>query len=242
MSQTRKQKWLNPRTMITLAMLTAIGVVITYLCEAIPSVNGFLDFEFKSVVICIGGFTLGPAASVILSILIPVIEFFTFSKTGPIGLIMNIASTASFCCTACYIYKLQRSKWGAVISLSVATVTMTIVMVLWNYLITPLYQEVPRDVVAGMLLPIFTPFNLVKGGLNMAATMLLYKPVVTALRRAGLAPPSQNGHGKKFSIGFVFFSLAVLITFVLLALVLLDIQIPWPSWLPSLTDILNTNP
>ena len=223
MSQSTSRNGLNIRTMVTIAMLTAVGWVVTYLCKAIPSVNGFLDFEFKSVVICIGGFTLGPAAAILLSILIPVVEFFTYSGTGPIGLIMNIASTASFCCTACYIYKRDHSKRGAVVGLAAATVAMTVVMVLWNYLITPLYQGVPREVVATMLLPLFMPFNLVKGGLNMAATLLLYKPVVTALRRAGLVPPSQSGQGKKFSGGFLLFTLALLITFVLFALVLLKI-------------------
>ncbi len=223
MSQNRSQNRLNARTMVTLAMLTAVAWVVTYLCKAIPSVIGFLDFEFKSVVICIGGFTLGPAAAVILSVLVPVVEFFTYSGTGPYGLIMNIAATASFCCPACYIYKRRHTMNGAVVGLAVGTVTLTVVMVLWNYLITPLYQGTPREVIAGMLLPVFLPFNLTKGGLNMGATLLLYKPVVTALRRAGLVPPSKAGQGKKFSGGFVLFALALLITFVLFALVLLEI-------------------
>ena len=223
MSQSRNQNWLNARTMVTLAMLTAVAWVVTYLCKAIPSVIGFLDFEFKSVVICIGGFTLGPAAAVIMSILEPVVEFFTYSGTGPYGLIMNIAATASFCCPACYIYKRRHTMNGAVAGLAVGTVTLTVVMVLWNYLITPLYQGTPREVIAGMLLPVFLPFNLTKGGLNMAATLLLYKPVVTALRRAGLVPPSTGGQSRKFSGGFVLFALALLITFVLFALVLLGI-------------------
>lgn len=223
MSRTANQKWLNIRTMVTLAMLAAVAWVVTYLCKVIPSVNGFLDFEFKSVVICIGGFTLGPAAAIILSVLVPVVEFFTYSGTGPFGLIMNVAATASFCCPACYVYKRRHTMNGAVAGLAVGTVTLTVVMVLWNYLITPLYQGVPRDVVAGMLLPVFLPFNLTKGGLNMAATLLLYKPVVTALRKAGLVPPSQSGQGKRFSGGFLLFALALLVTFVLFALVLLKI-------------------
>jgi len=223
MSQNRNQTWLNARTVVTMAMLTAVAWVVTYLCKAIPSVIGFLDFEFKSVVICIGGFTLGPAAAIILSILVPVVEFFTYSGTGPYGLIMNIAATASFCCPACYIYKRRHTMNGAIAGLAAGTVTLTVVMVLWNYLITPLYQGTPREVIAGMLLPVFMPFNLTKGGLNMAATLLLYKPVVTALRRAGLVPASQSGQGKKFSGGFILFSVALLITFVLFALVLLEI-------------------
>ena len=40
------------------------------------------------------------------------------------------------------------------------------------------------------------------------------------LRRAGVVPPSQSTQGKKFSAGFLLFSLALLVTFVLFALVL----------------------
>ena len=220
----RKRTFLNTRTMITLAMLAAVSWVVTYLCKALPSVNGFLDFEFKSVIVCIGGFTLGPAAALILSVLVPVVEFFTISGTGPIGLLMNILSTAAFSCTACWLYKKYHSMNGAVVGLGVGAVTMTALMLLWNYLITPLYQGVPREVVAGMLLSVFLPFNLVKGGLNMAFTLLLYKPVVTALRKAGLVAPSQGGSKSGiFNGAFVTFTLVLLASFAVWALVLLGI-------------------
>ena len=55
----------------------------------------------------------------------------------------------------------------------------------------------------------------------MAATLLLYKPVVTALRKAHLVAPSQSSPAsKKLNAGFLMFSLALLATFVTLALVL----------------------
>ena len=69
---------------------------------------------------------------------------------------------------------------------------MTGVMLLWNYLITPLYMNVPRDVVVAMLPTAFLPFNLVKALMNGALTMLLYKPVVTALRKARLVPEHES--------------------------------------------------
>ena len=212
---------MNTKTITTLAMLTGVAYVVMLCSKLLPSVNGFLDFDFKDVVICIGGFTYGPMAAAFISILVSFIEFFTVSGTGPIGLIMNILATCSFCCTASFIYKKQHTKAGAVIGLSCGVVSLVAVMLLWNYLITPIYQGIPRAEVAKMLPTVFFPFNLAKGGLNMAATLLLYKPVVTALRKAGLVPPSQSGpSGKKFSAGFLLFTLALLATFVMLALVL----------------------
>ena len=109
-------------------------------------------------------------------------------------------------------------------SMTLGIAAQVAVMLLWNYLITPIYQGIPRAEVAAMLPTVFLPFNLVKGGLNMGLILVLYKPVVTALRRAKLVPESQSAvQGKKLGVGFVLFSLAVLITFAVIALVLMGI-------------------
>ena len=222
-NSSRRPAW-DTRTLVTMAMLTAVAYVVMYISKIIPSVAGFLDFDFKDVVICIGGFTFGPTVAAIISILVAFIEFITVSTTGVIGLIMNILATTSFCCTACFIYKKRHTMNGAVMGLAAGVVTLVCVMLLWNYLITPLYMPgVTRAAIVPMLPTIFLPFNLAKGGMNMAATLLLYKPVVTALRRAGLVPPSSSGQSRKTSAGFILFCLALLATFVTIALVLLDI-------------------
>ena len=107
-----------------------------------------------------------------------------------------------------------------------AVVALTAVMLLQNYLITPLYMTgTTRADVADMLIPVFLPFNLVKGGLNMAVILLIYKPVVTALRKARLAPQSHTPIQEKGRLiaGFLLFAFALLVTFVVLALVLMGI-------------------
>ena len=215
----------NTKTITTLAMLSAIAFVVMLVSKLLPSVNGFLDFDFKDVVICIGGFVFGPLAAAIISIVVAVVEMFTVSDTGPIGCIMNVLATCAFCCTAAFVYKKFHTRKGAVIGLALGTVCLTVVMLLWNYLITPIYMGMDRAVVAAMLPTVFLPFNLVKGGLNMALILLIYKPVVTALRKARLVPqshtPVQSRGG--LNAGFLLFSLALLATFVTLALVLMDI-------------------
>ena len=188
--------------------------------------SGFLQLDLKDTIICIGGFVFGPLAAAIISIVVAVVEMFTVSDTGPIGCIMNVLATVSFCCTASFVYKKVHTKKGAVIGLSLGVVMLVAVMLLWNYLITPLYMTgFSRGEIAAMLPTIFLPFNLVKGGLNMAVILLLYKPVVTALRKAKLVPESQTSltAGSKLNAGFLLFALALLATFVTLALVLMGI-------------------
>ncbi len=219
MTQTSARPKMDTKTMVSLAMLSGIAYIVMLLSKLMPSVM-FLDFDFKDVVICIGGFTFGPLAAAAISIVVAFVEMITISHTGIWGFIMNCLATCAFCCTASFIYKKQHSKRGAVIGLFTGVACLVVVMLLWNYLITPIYMGYPREAVAEMLLPIFLPFNLAKGGMNMAATLLLYKPVVTALRSAGLVPASQSSQEKKFNAGFLLFSLALLATFVVMALVL----------------------
>ena len=213
------------KKLVTLAMLTAVTYVVMLLCKSIPDVAGFLQLEVKETIVCIGGFIYGPVSAAIIALVVAVIEMFTVSGTGPIGCIMNVLATAVFACTASFIYKKNHSRNGAIIGLGVATLALTVVMILWNYLITPLYMGVPREDVAKMLLPIFLPFNLVKGALNMAATLIIYKPVVTALRKTGLVAPSHDVHAasKKLNGGFWLFTIALLATAVVTALVLMGI-------------------
>ena len=218
---TKNRSQIDLRTWIAMAMLAAVAYVVMYLSKMLPSVNGFLDFDFKDVVICISGFIYGPLPAAIISIVVAVIEAVTISHTGPIGLLMNVLATCSFCCTATFVYKRNHTMKGAVLGLSLGVVSLVVVMLLWNYLITPIYQGVPREVVVGMLPTVVLPFNLAKGGMNMAATLLLYKPVVTALRKAHLVAPSKSeNQNRKLNVGFLLFSLALLATFVMLALVL----------------------
>ena len=180
------------KKLAVLAMLTALAYVVMWISKILPSVNGFLDFDFKHVVICIGGFIYGPVSAGLITVVVCFIEMITISGTGPWGCLMNIIGTASFCCTACYVYKKNHTMKGAVIGLSLGVIVMTALMLLWNYLVTPIYQGMPRSAIADMLVPVFLPFNLVKGGMNMAATLLLYKPIVGALRHAKLVPESER--------------------------------------------------
>lgn len=210
------------KTVTSLAMLTALTYLAMLLSNLLPKVAGFLQMEVKGTVIAIGGFLFGPLSAAIISIVVAFIEMFTVSDTGIIGCVMNLLAACAFACPAAFVYQRMRTRKGAVIGLTVGVLALTATMLLWNYLITPLYMGIPRETVAGMLPTVFLPFNLVKGGLNMALTLILYKPVVTALRKARLAPERESApqNSDRFDAGFLLFSLALLATFVLLVLVL----------------------
>lgn len=209
----------NSKKIVTLAMLSAIAYIVVAIGR-IPIVM-FLKFEAKDVIITIGGFIFGPLSAFLISLVVSLVEMVTVSDTGIIGLLMNVISSCAFACTAAFVYKRNRTLAGAAIGLILGSLAMTSSMLLWNYIITPIYMNLPREEVVKMLVPIFLPFNLIKSGLNAALTMLLYKPVVTALRKRNLVPKRET-EGKKsfFNFGVVLTSLFVIITCILFILAL----------------------
>ena len=211
------KKKFSVKKLVLLAMLAAMAYVIVSLVR-IPVVL-FLKYEPKDVVITIGGFLLGPMAAFVTSLVVSLLEMITISETGPIGCLMNLISTCAFSCTAAFIYKRKHTLGGAVSGLAVGGVFMVILMLLWNWLITPLYMGVERSVVEGMLLPAFLPFNTLKAGLNSALVLLLYKPLVTGLRKTGLVEigSSQSGNSKT---SIYLLGAGLLVTCIVLLLVL----------------------
>jgi len=181
------------------AMIIALAVLLVTVAR-VPVVM-FLKYEPKDVIITIGGFIYGPLTAAVISLCTAFIEMITISSEGFIGFIMNFLSSAAFAVPAAYIYSKKRTISGAVIGLITAVVSVCSVMMLWNYLITPLYMDVARADVAAMLPTVFLPFNLLKGTLNAAFSIIIYKPAVKALRAARLLEPSKTeGKGKTASI------------------------------------------
>lgn len=214
---------ISTRNMAVIAMFSAVSFVAVLISRIIPDVAGFLSYDPKDAVIVIAGFIMGPMASVAISLIVSFIEMITISTTGPYGFLMNVVSTCAFAVPAAWFYKKNHSQKGAVIGLLFSVVVLVICMAIWNYVVTPYYMGVERQMVADMMFTVFVPFNLAKGGINAGLSLLLYRPIVGSLRKAGLVEQSSSSHKKTFSAGFTLFAAAVIVTFVLLLLVLLGV-------------------
>lgn len=200
------------RQICVMAMLSAMAFVAVATIR-IPVV-AFLKYEPKDVLLVIGGFLFGPLAGAISAIAVALLELVTVSDTGLIGMVMNILSSCLFVCIAAGIYRQKRTLKRAVLGLIIGTLSTTAAMLLWNYLITPLYMGMPREAVAELLLPVFLPFNLLKGSLNSTLAVLLYKGISQGLRSAHLLPPAKSDGNNRAAHGTWLIALFVLLTLV----------------------------
>ena len=211
------------RRLTLMAMFAALSYVVMAVGRIPISSVDFLKYDPKDFILAICGFIMGPIPALLVTTVVSFIEMITVSGTGIIGFFMNVLGSAAFVCTASVVYKRRHSLRGAMAGLLAGVIISTAVMLLWNYFITPLYMGYPREAVVELLLPAFLPFNLIKGGLNAAITMLLYKPVVSGLRRAHLLETKTAAKKSKVNVGMLLVAGLILVSCVLLILVVKDI-------------------
>ncbi len=203
-------KKVNLKKISVVAILCAIAYVSVFLFKFKVS---FLTFDLKDAVLAVTAFLYGPIYSVFSSAIVSFLEFLTVSDTGVYGLIMNFLSSAVFalCCGA--LYKFKRSLGGAILATVTAVFAMTAIMLVANLFVTPFYMGVARSDVIKMIPPLLLPFNVIKGVFNASVTMLIYKPITTALRKAKILE-SNNAkiNISKFTLLSVISALLILIS------------------------------
>ena len=196
-TQNKKTKQLDIKKLVGMATFAALAYAVTFVFR-IPV--QFLTFDAKDAILTIASFIYGPLSAIIMSLIPALIEFITISDTGFWGLLMNFVSSAAFSFTASVIYKYKRNFNGAIIGLYAAVVITTAVMVPMNIFVTPVYMGVPRQAVIELLPVLLLPFNFAKSLMNAAITMLIYKPVSLAMKRARLIPGRVDVRFNKQSV------------------------------------------
>lgn len=232
---TNNRKYLEKA--VGIAIFSSLAFVVALICNVIPPVAGFLSLDVKDAVIAIASFIYGPISGVLIAFIAALIEFLTFSTTAWYGFIMNFASSAVFSLVAATIYKFRRTLNGALIGFLAAILATTGVMLLLNNFVTPIYlmkfmgmpEAVAVDTVIELLPKVLLPFNLAKSIMNASVAMLLYKPIVTALRRTRIAfVMKSNAKNGSSTLTFNKNSILILIVGgVMLALSIVILLIIW---------------
>ncbi|MBR6509227.1 MAG: ECF transporter S component [Clostridia bacterium] len=218
----RKTKELKKISVV--AMLSAVA----YLCVVLFKFKiGFLTFDLKDVFLVIISFLYGPLYAISSAFLVAVLEFISISDTGFYGLIMNALSSMAFAGVAGVVYKYKRTFAGAIIGSVIAVLSMVLIMLCANVLITPYYMGAERSEVIAMIPTMLLPFNFIKGAVNMSLTLILYKPFTLALRKVGLIEHNFSNTNKvKFWI-LTAVSLVIVIACFLLIFLILGGKIEW---------------
>lgn len=164
------------------AILAAVATVLYYFARfpifPMPPFN-VLDMDFSDIPALLGGFALGPVASVIIAFIRCAIKC-TSTTTVFIGELSAFIVSLSFVLPATIIYKYNKTIKGAIIGLVVGIVTNAVVSCLNNYFITvpmyaKLYSASLMDVRVEFAFMYGLAFNVIKTVVASVITFILYK-------------------------------------------------------------------
>ncbi len=167
-------KW-DTRQLVTMALMCALSALLSFIeFPLLPGVT-WLKYDASAMPALVSGFAFGPAAGLAVGVVSAVIHGILLADFS--GAIMNILVVTGFILPAAFIYHKKRTFKSAIVGLAFSVIGATVMAILGNLVITPLYLGVPFDAVVAMILPILTPFNLIKAILNGVLTLIVYKSV-----------------------------------------------------------------
>lgn len=208
-----KTKTLNAKAIAFIGMLGALSAVLMSINIPLPFAPAFLKFDIAELPALFAGFFLGPVSGCAVIVVKIVLKLLQGTETAFVGELMNIVGSCAFVLPASLIYQRIHTKKGALLSLTLSTLLVSVVCIFLNaYIAFPMYASLygmpleailemgssvnplVHDSVTLMLYGVF-PFNLVKHGITSLVTYLVYKRCGNALRTLlsirGAVPAAQ---------------------------------------------------
>nr|WP_319487939.1 ECF transporter S component [uncultured Caproiciproducens sp.] len=195
-NEKRAAKIFDARGIAQIGVLSAIAAVLMVIEIPLWFAPSFYKIDLSELPVLIGSFAMGPFAGVVIELIKVLLYLFIHgSTTGGVGDLANFVIGCSFVVPSALIYRYHKSKRAALIGMAIGTLTLIVVGSLLNaFVLLPFYAKVfnmPLDALVGMGhvvnssindLPTFVllavaPFNLLKGVMVSAVTMLVYKRV-----------------------------------------------------------------
>lgn len=189
----------NTRKIATTALLGAVATILMFLSFPLPFlIPPFIKMDFSELPALLATFSMGPLSGVAVCLIKNLINLL-FTTTGGVGELCNFLMGVCFVLPAGWVYKLKKTRGGALLASAVGAVSMAVLCIPINYFISyPFYTSfMPLDTIIGMyqnLMPsvdgllaclvIFNaPFTLLKGALDVLLAFLIYKPLSPLLHK-----------------------------------------------------------
>lgn len=187
---------ISTRQMVTIAMLAAVAIILSFFEIQIPIFPSFLKLDVADLPVVIGAISFGPLGGILVSLVRNLVQL-TRTSTGGIGDLANFIVACSLCIPLSLIYRKLKNAKGYVLGAVVGVIVMTVVACLLNYnFLIPAFSKIfgaPIEAFVGMAqeinsrvvdlktLVIFSvgPFNLLKGAI---VTVVSY-PLWNALKK-----------------------------------------------------------
>lgn len=191
------KKTLSIRNVVQIGMFGALAAILMLFEFPIPFIApAFYELDLSEIPVLIGTFSMGPAAGVLIELIKILLKLvIKGTSTAYVGDVANFVIGCFFLLPAGIIYKVKRTRKGAVTGMAVGTLVMAAAGGVMNaWVLLPFYSQfygMPMEalIAAGtevnslitniptFVLIAVVPFNLIKGIIVSLITYLVYKRV-----------------------------------------------------------------
>jgi riboflavin transporter FmnP len=177
--------------LIKISLLSVMAFLLMYIEIPIPIFPEFLKIDISDLPALLGAFALGPIAGVIIELVKNILHGLLAGKTAFVGELANFLVGSCLVLVAGYIYKVRKSKNGAIVALLIGVTCMSIFAGILNYFVVlPLYEMAlgfPMPVnMSSFIIWSIIPFNFIKGIVVSVVTLALYKSVSPMLHKENI--------------------------------------------------------
>ena len=185
------QKW-NTRKLVMTAMLSAIATILMFVDVPVFFMPSFIKMDISELPALIAAFSMGPVSGAAVCLVKNIINLLHTSTSG-VGELCNFLLGACFVLPAGLIYKVKKTRGGALLGCLAGAAVMAACSLPINYFVTyPIYARfLPIDAIIGMyqainphvngllscLLVFNVPFTFLKGIVDSVLAFVIYKPL-----------------------------------------------------------------
>lgn len=167
-------RW-GTKQLVVMALMCALALLLSFVSFPIFPAASFLKLDISLVPSTAVGLAYGAGPGLLVGLACAVAHA---AITGNwIGCVMSCIVAIVYIVPASLIYKSNHTLKGGIIALVVATICLTVGIIIANLIIDPWFYGMPFDAVAALVLPAILPFNIIKGVLVSVLTMLVYKTI-----------------------------------------------------------------
>lgn len=181
-----------------IGMFSAIAMVLMLFDFPLPFTPPFYKLDLSELPVLIGSFAFGPAAGVMIEFIKILLKLLIKgTSTAFVGELANFVVGCSLILPASVIYSFKKTKKGALISVIVGTISLTLFGSAFNaFYLLPAFAKLygmklesllqmgakvnslcSGDSIFNFVMVCVAPINLIKGCLTSIVTIFIYKPL-----------------------------------------------------------------
>lgn len=187
-----QNKFFNTRTIVTLAMLTAIGYGLSWLEFPIFPAAPFLKLDFSTFATLFGGYMFGLPGAIVIEGVKQLLIWGTKSSTGGVGELANFIIVTAFVVVPTVLYRFKKGRAWVAVGLGLGCVCQIGISLVCNrYINFPLFAGAGAVDMFASLWPYVLAFNAIKSVAISILVFFLYKRLSFVLKKYVLTPKKR---------------------------------------------------